>query len=315
MASTVRAGRRRGHRRLKAWAARSFWSGYPRSTPRPEHPQETDIPALRPPTGPDPVPVVTSAPEPLPPRALAAAVLLCFGVAAIPGEALARQTLTVPVRVHMASDLVMTKDGLVMAGWVNERHVRHTILPEVNRIWREAGVTFELEAVGPARMLNPPDRERLIGDIVNARRDDDGESDPERIRSLGRLVDLDTDPSRAIDVFLVPYLGEASQGNTRRRLRRVVVAQWTDKASKGRATPTKFQLTEGGPFREGSLGRTLAHELGHVLGLRHPDKASQTVSGLLMGGRSPGYDLMPSEIGTARRRAKALAGGRTDDPD
>ncbi|MBI1396309.1 MAG: hypothetical protein GC151_10055 [Betaproteobacteria bacterium] len=133
-----------------------------------------------------------------------------------------------------------------------------------------------------------------------------GRSDAARIRSLERLVDVSGNDSGAIDIHLVPYLGEASQGNTRRRLRRIFVGEWSDKSSHARRPPEKFQLTESPPFRTGSLSRTIAHELGHALGLKHPNKSTQTTFGLLMGGRRPGYLLTPSEIAIARRHAADL---------
>jgi len=185
----------------------------------------------------------------------------------------------------------------------------------VNRIWRVADIAFRLDAVGPASTRHPPDRRERIDAIVNARRDADGESDPERIRHLGELIAFAPAVAGMVDVYLVPYLGEASQGNTKRSLRRVFVAQWTDKASKGRRAPERFQLAETGAFTRGSLGRTVAHELGHVLGLRHPDKHADGGTGLLMGGRSPGYALTAEDIAKARRRADKLARRVDDDGD
>lgn len=70
---------------------------------------------------------------------------------------------------------------------------------------------------------------------------------------------------------------------------------WTDKPSRGRKPPQQVKLLEPQPFAVGSLSRTIAHELGHIVGLRHPNKAQQTRFGRLMGGRKPGENLTRRE--------------------
>ncbi len=158
----------------------------------------------------------------------AVAQFLTTILVAIVGVAHAAPTITVPIRVHIVRDLVMPKDGLSMSSWVTEEQVRDVILPEVNRIWRAADIAFRLEAVGTASTRRPPDFRERVDAVVTARRDIDGESDPERIRHLGELIGFASAEDGTVDVYLVPYLGEASQGNTKRSLRRVFVAQWTD---------------------------------------------------------------------------------------
>lgn len=228
-----------------------------------------------------------------------------FAVSA--GDVRADAVIAVPVRFHVADNLVMDKAGVSMNSWVTERQIRDTVVPEVNRIWQAAGVRVVVDGVVPATLIPAVDRGRWVDLIVNARRDEDGESDPERIRHLGRIIDFDSQDRSMVHVTLVPYLGEASQGNTKRRFRRIVVGQWTDKPTRGRQAPERFALVEPGPFVRGSLARTVAHELGHVLGLRHPDKREPGPGGLLMGGRKPGYGLTRDEIITAREAARAIA--------
>lgn len=83
-----------------------------------------------------------------------------------------------------------------------------------------------------------------------------------------------------------------------------IVGVWTDKPSRGLKRPEKFALVEKGEFRKGSIARTCAHELGHNLGLGHPDKRTQSVFDRLMGGKRMGYDLTEEEIGLARETAR-----------
>lgn len=190
-----------------------------------------------------------------------------------------------------------------MYSWVRAEDVSNTIMPEINRIWRKAGIVFKLENIFQNPGTNPQDKSKLIVDIIDARRDSQGKSDPKRIKKLNKLINWDNLHPNAINVYLVPYLGEKSQGNAKPRHRLVLIGQWTDKSSKARNAPEKFQLTESMPFKKGSLSRTVAHEIGHVLGLKHPDKKTQSTFGLLMGGKKAGYSLTQTEIETARRNA------------
>jgi hypothetical protein len=235
--------------------------------------------------------------------AVAALALVAWGLA-VPARA--DPILTLPVRFHIVTDLVMEKGGTRMDSWVRPADVEDRLLPEINRIWHPAGIAFDLDSVLATPALRPGNGPALIDAVVNARRDSDGASDPERIKQLLRLIDRSTYDARIINVYLVPYLGERSQGNAKRRARRVFVGQWSDKASRARRPPERFPLTETEPFRRGSLSRTVAHEIGHILGLRHPDKGLQTDTGRLMGGRNPGYRLTADEIEVARMGALAL---------
>lgn len=58
------------------------------------------------------------------------------------------------------------------------------------------------------------------------------------------------------------------------------------------------------PIKAGSLARTIAHELGHNLGLNHPPKKEGGTTGRLMGGKVQGYTLTPEEITKARTIAR-----------
>lgn len=163
-----------------------------------------------------------------------------------------------------------------------------------------------MEKIIQSRALNPPDKAELLDDVVSSHRDRQGRSNPQRIKKLNALIHRQHHNPHAINIYFVPYLGEKSQGNAKPKHKRILVGQWTDKATKARNLPERFQLIESLPFRKDSLSRTTAHELGHVLGLKHPDKKTQTTIGLLMGGKKTGYDLTQKEVEIACKTAKNL---------
>ena len=217
------------------------------------------------------------------------------------------QEITLPVRLHIVTDVTIEKRGVPMHSWITAADVRDVIIPAVADIWSPAQVSWQIESIRLTAALAPPDRERRLSLIRDARRDELGKADPRRVRAWKGLIDLRAKRAPGVDVYFVPYLGEASQGVASRRHRRVLLGLWTDKPSRGREPPRRVSLIEPEPFRPGSLSRTLAHELGHVLGLRHPDMRSQTDLGRLMGGRRPGYRLTSEERTTARANAAQLA--------
>ena len=210
------------------------------------------------------------------------------------------------VRFHVVTKLEIPKGSHYLKSWISEEDLKSKVLPEVNRIWKTANISFNLDKVVFTPSLNPSDKRQITGYIANAERDDDGKADPERITLLSKLINFEDENPNAINIYFVPYLGEASQGHAKRKFKRAFIAQWTDKSSKGKKAPEQFKLVEKGPFKEGSIARTVAHEIGHILNLKHPDKDKQTQFNLLMGGKKAGYELTKKEIEQARRKASRL---------
>lgn len=219
----------------------------------------------------------------------------------------AESIINIPVRFHIVTDLEIKKDRLSLDTWITERDIKTSVLPEINRIWASANIQFSLDSIITSPYLKVPDQHSIKQFIANAHRNEDGESDPERIKQLSKLINFQHENANSLNIFFVPYLGEASQGNAKRKLQRAFIAQWTDKPSKGKRAPERFQLIEHGSFKEGSLSRTTAHEIGHLLGLKHPDKKTQTSFNLLMGGKNAGYSFTEEEIKQARKNAKKLS--------
>ncbi len=216
-------------------------------------------------------------------------------------------TIPLSIRFHVVTKLAIPKDSQHLKSWISEDDIKNKVLPEVNRIWKMANISFNLDSIFFTPSLNPSNKDQITGYLANAIRDEDGKSDPERIKLLSDLVNFENDHPHIINIYFVPYLGEASQGHAQRRFKRAFVGQWTDKPSKGKKTPERFKLVEKGAFNEGSIARTVAHEIGHILNLKHPDKSKQTQFNLLMGGKKAGYSLSKKEIEKARKKAKAIA--------
>ncbi|WP_019028563.1 hypothetical protein [Colwellia piezophila] len=75
---------------------------------------------------------------------------------------------------------------------------------------------------------------------------------------------------------------------------------WSNKDNKG-GVPIKTLVTEKhDAFKRGSLSRTIAHELGHVLNPRH----KKCDINCLMGGKRQGYLLTNKQIEKSRTAAK-----------
>jgi hypothetical protein len=220
--------------------------------------------------------------------------------ALVPTQALQR----IEVRFHLVTDLTVATQGVEMTHWLTPEMIAKTVMPEVNRIWSAARIEWTLSGVSPATTRSE-NRTDTIACLLTAGRDSEGHGDPQRIRKLQSVLNLEQEDARAVNVYVVPYLGRTLQGNASPRQKRVILGQWTDKPSRGKRPPERCLLVENGEFRQGSLSRTVAHELGHILGLSHPPRSARPLH-RLMGGSDPGIDLTDEEKATARKTAALL---------
>ena len=224
--------------------------------------------------------------------------------------------LVLPVRFHLTEGAVMNVKGQQMDVWVRPADVTGPVMAEVNRIWKQAAIRFEVERAAVVPLLRPADFAERVRRIEESSREaEQAGGSRERTRIIESLLDPEAAHPRAFNVHLLPYIGRTYQGFARMEGTLAVVAVWTDKASGGRKPPVRTLLVEPEPLKVGSLARTIAHELGHNLGLRHPDRGEMTPKGRLMGGSIHGYHLTPEEIEMARRLARRhLAGWAGSSP-
>ncbi|MFO7622201.1 MAG: hypothetical protein R6W81_13205 [Bacteroidales bacterium] len=211
------------------------------------------------------------------------------------------------LRIHIMTDVTMThSSGLVMDNWVSPRDIEEIIMPEVNAIWSQANIKWVIESIIKENAVKGESYEESIAFIASTKRDSAGHSDSARLPHLYSLMqpknmstpeELD---ENLFHIYLFPFIGNTSQGNAMRPFNwSTVVGTWTNKFNRG-GTPEKVLLTEDhDSFKRGSLSRTIAHEIGHVLNLKH----NECETDCLMGGKSQGYLLTEGQIATARLEA------------
>ena len=212
------------------------------------------------------------------------------------------------LRVHIMTDIVMTHTtGVVMEPWVTPTEVESIIIPEVNEIWDQAGVEWVIESIIEEDVVKGDGYKSSINFLINTSRNENGNSDPDRLPHLFSLMQPEHMSEEAelgknlFHIYLFPFIGNTSQGNAMKGFNNhSVVGTWTNKHNGGGA-PEKTLLTENqSAFERGSLSRTIAHEIGHVLTLSH----NECSYGCLMGGTtSDGYVLSDDQKIQARIEA------------
>lgn len=212
------------------------------------------------------------------------------------------------LRVHIMKDIIMEHPtGLIMDSWVSSTDIIETILPEVNAIWEQADIVWKLESIIEEDVVKTSTYSESINFLVNTKRDANGNSDPARLPHLFALMQPqymskeEELGKNLFHIYLFPFIGNTSQGNAMSGFNyHSVVGTWTNKHNGG-GIPEKTLLAENqSSFKRGSLSRTISHEIGHVLNLRH----NECNYNCLMGGNiSDGYLLTENQIIKARIEA------------
>ena len=55
--------------------------------------------------------------------------------------------IQLPIRFHLVHGATMEKKGVSMNMWISETNIRREIIPEINRIWQPARITWVIESI------------------------------------------------------------------------------------------------------------------------------------------------------------------------
>lgn len=210
--------------------------------------------------------------------------LTCLGQ--VPGKLM----LTVHVRVYLITGLEFVENGKDINNWVTPKDFTASVLPEINRIWKPAGIQWKAESVVVEAARKGPELESALRRIK--RREE------VEIPTFRQLFTETGRNSKVTNLYLIPCVGKAN-GIALRGGTVALVAVWRPNGPDDhRRAP--LVMSERGAS---SVAKACAHELGHTLGLVHPDE--REIERLMQAG--PGTELTPDEITTAREGAAKRA--------
>ncbi|OYV04297.1 MAG: hypothetical protein CFE26_17650 [Verrucomicrobiales bacterium VVV1] len=263
-------------------------------------------------------------------------VALCQTLASVAQEAAA--PIRLPLRVHLVTGVEMVREAAVpgadpvrtvMTLPVKVEDVR-AMVDQVNEIWAPAKIRWETdpakggggivsEQAGGGKLTKERLQE-LAARVVARNREEQGDwmtkvfpalADPAHNEALL----AEGSKTTYYHLYLFPYVGQTLQGTARLSGTFAVVGAYSDKS------PNKTGFPKLRPFcvptkpgtgllavnfpADGALSATMAHELGHNLGLTHSDEG---MPDNLMKGHVK-LRLSPGQIAAARKQA--LVGPRS----
>ena len=230
-----------------------------------------------------------------------------------------RTNIEIPIAVHLVRNVDIKHSDVTLRNWVGHAQVADTLLPEVNRIWQQAGISWKLVRVEELR-LNPGDVSDIKNTIMDAGRDGAWKNIRTRHRRLTEFSDQRSGASPRFHVFVLPYLGwlisgEAGTGENGKQY--VFLGAWYDDVwalVEAKVQPRGIgALKKAIPVRRKRLTskrrmESMAETMGNILGRDLGLYARTCAEGCLMGGTgSDGATLTAYQIGKARSRVNAVS--------
>jgi len=239
--------------------------------------------------------------------------------------------LVVPVKIHLLTEMAMRmrnasgddfcEDCELMDSWITKTQIKREIMPEVNRIWEQANIHWDVKDV----IVEPAAKRRYDKAADWLSLSDRSSDNDTRFSKYMDLLPASID-EKMINLYFFTFTGNTRQGRalTCEKLYHglpslptvsglnaspfnmpspseacwiVVNGLWSNKYVPDGAPPEKRVLLapEGTP----SLAMTVAHELGHTLDLSHPEDGVIN----LMEGPTSGHRLTDEQIDRAREFA------------
>jgi hypothetical protein len=238
--------------------------------------------------------------------------------------------LNIRVKVHLLTDMPMkirntSGDGFcegcgLMDSWITKKQIEHEIMPEVNRIWEQADIHWDVY-----EFIEEPAAQRRYDKAADWLSLSDRSSDNDtRFSKYIDLIPASTVDQTMVNLYFFTFTGNTRQGRFLRCVKfsrgtldsglgappfnmtsppeacsLVVNGLWSNKYLPDGAAPEKRTIVddEGEP----SLAMTVAHELGHTVDL--PDLDTDKKVSNLMEGPTSGHYLTDEQIDRARKFA------------
>merc|ERR1719261_1892125 len=200
--------------------------------------------------------------------------------------------LSLPVDFHLAPNMAVNVGLRHLNSWIDESDVTGALIKDVNAIYKDACIRFVAtvtteHCVGRARQHSCASvagldatqtssgtftSHRATKVIVETQYRSSQTTKflvRDAVYSQLPTTNWDVVNHKEFHVWLVPYIGKQSQGRANRARKwgaAVTIGLWSDKYT---SSPVRRAISGAHHRKEGSLATTVAHELGHTLGLHH----------------------------------------------